>query len=116
MAGRQYEAAKGMVFTYQAGHGGCREQSVFSDDDLAKAVGRGHFHYGLDGNQIIVTAVAPQYQRSVMEVFKAVKNGLDKTFQVMGLLKNRDLLTQARCAGFLPLKGCCVDGEDIHIS
>ncbi len=101
VAGRQHQAAKGLVFADDVGGRRRGQNTVLADHHLAETVGGGHGDRLLDHLEIEVAAVAADHQRLALKPFQRVEHRLDEVFRVVLLFEHRHFLAQAGCAGLL---------------
>ncbi len=114
MAGRQNNAAEGMVFADHARSRRGGEDAALSDHDLAQAVGRRHLQDNLHRLAVVVAAIAAQHQGRTLRCGDAVEDGLHEIFKIIRLLEGADFFAQSRGAGLLVGKGLGGDGAQAH--
>ena len=112
VARRQDDPAKGAERADQRRDGGSRENAAFADDDTAEAVRRGDLDHDLDGLAVEKAPVAAEDKRFALKAFEGIERGLNEVFEVVGLLKDRDLLAQTGSARPLVSERLGGDGPD----
>ena len=112
VAGRQDDAAEGLVFADDAGGRRGGKDAALAHHDSGKAVGGGHLQDDLDGGAVVIAAITAHHQGLARHFADAVEHRLDEVFQIVGLNEDRNLFAQAGCAGLLPSKGS--GGDDLH--
>jgi hypothetical protein len=117
VAGRQHDAAEGLVFTDDVGGCGRRQDAAAADQHAAETVGGGHLDGELDDFAVVVPPVAADHQRLAGKAFQRIEDRLDEVLRIVRLLEDGHLLAQAGRAGFLVGVGCrrnSVDGHGLH--
>ena len=112
VARRQDDPAIGGERADQGRDGGSRENAALADDDAAKAVGRGDLDHDLDRLAVEEAPVAAEDERFALKVVERIESRLNEIFEVVGLLKDRDLLAQTRSARPLVGERLGGDGSD----
>jgi hypothetical protein len=101
VAGRQDDAAEGLVFADDVGGGRRRQYAALADHHLAKTVAGGNGDHLLDDLAIVEAAVAADHQRLALKTVQRVEDRLDEVLGIVLLLEHGHLLAQARRAGLL---------------
>lgn len=106
VAGGEHDAAEGFVFADDVGGGRRRQNAAAADEYAAEAVGGRHLDGDLNDFAVVEAAVAADHQGLTGKAFERVEDRLDEVLGIVLLLEHRNLLAQARRAGFLIAIGC----------
>ena len=102
VAGRQHEAAAGLVLPNHIRRGGRGQNAPLPHQHARIAIGRRDADHLLDHGAIVITAIAAHHQSRLVGPIDHIKHALDKVFRVIGLRKHLHLLAQPGRARFLP--------------
>jgi hypothetical protein len=114
VAGGQDDATKGLPF---ADHGaGCRggQNAVTTDQHAAKTGRCRHAQDGLDGDIVVIAAIATEDQRLPLLAAQRVENGLDEILEIPRLLKYRHFLSQPGCPRLLAGERRAGNADHLH--
>ena len=95
MAGGENDAAERLALTDYRGCRRCREKPPTPDQQVTEAARSRHFDDGLDGAVVVEAAVAADDQGFSLKAVEAVEDGLHEIFEIVGLLEDGDLLSEA---------------------
>ncbi len=95
VAGREHDAAEGLVFADDVGGRRRRQDAAAADQHAAEAVGRRHLDDDLDDFAVVVAAVAADHQGLALEAVETVEDRLDEVLGIVRLLEDRNLLAKA---------------------
>ena len=112
VAGRQHDAAEGLVFADDVRGGGRRQDAALADHHLAEAIGGGHLDGDLDDFAVVVAAVAADHQALALIAFERIEDRLDEVLGIVRLLEYGNLLAEAGRARLLVRIGCGGNGFD----
>ena len=115
MTGGQDNATDGTVFNDDMRWGGRWQNAVLSDDNASELVGNGYFKNGLNRAIIVIPAIAADNQCFPFKIFKAVKDGLNKIFNIVLLFNNRYFFSKSWCAECLVGVRFCFYSGNINL-
>ena len=92
VARRQDDPAIGLQRANQRRDGGSRKNAAFADDDAAEAIGRRDLDDDLDRLAVEKAPVAAEDERLALKALEGIESRLNEVFEVVRLLKDRDLL------------------------
>src|SRR3984957_15366480 len=92
VARRQDDPPIGGERANQRRNGGSRQNAAFADEHAAEAVRRGDLDHGLDRLAVEKAPVAAEDECFAMKALEGIESRLNEVFEVVRLLKDRDLL------------------------
>src|SRR6202167_1962892 len=92
VARRQDDPAVGGERANQRRNGGSRENAAFADENAAEAVRRGDLDHDLDRLAVEKAPVAADNERFALKALERIESRLNEVFEIVRLLKDRDLL------------------------
>ena len=114
MAGREHNAALRLMLADKMRERRGGEQATLTHNSARHPVCSRHAQDGLDRFAVVIAAIPPHHQRAANKWLLGVEDGLNKIFQIVGLLEYFDFSAQAGGAGALPVEWRGVDLYYLH--